>query len=82
MKCTKERYVTWRTFKKHFKRKYLLGQYYEDKGKEVYELRLGSMTIKELYSKFLSLLCYVHHIIDKKTKNTSFSQLYASYVQI
>ena len=54
VKGIKEHYVTWRTFKKHFKRKYLSKQYYEEKTKEFYKLRLGSITMKELCSKFLS----------------------------
>ena len=43
-------------------------QYYEEKAKEFYELRLGAMTMKELCSKFLSLLRYVPYIIDEKLK--------------
>ena len=42
----KERYVTWKLFKKLFKRKYLSEQYYEEKAKEFYELSLGAMTMK------------------------------------
>ena len=33
VKGIKERYVTWKTFKKFFKRKYLSEKYYEDKAK-------------------------------------------------
>ena len=68
VKGIKERYVTWKKFKKLFKRKYLFEQYYEEKAKEFYELRLGTMTMKELCSKFLSLLRYVPYIIDEKPK--------------
>ena len=56
VKGIKEIYVTWKNFKNHFKIKYMLKQYYEEKAKEFYELRLGSMTMKELCSKFLILL--------------------------
>ena len=66
VKGIKERYVTWKTFKKLFKRKYLSEQYYEEKEKEFYELKLGAMMMKELCSKFLSVLCYVPYIVDKK----------------
>ena len=48
VKGIKERYVTWKTFKNLFKRKYLSEQYYEEKAKEFYELRLGARTMKEL----------------------------------
>ena len=68
VKGIKERYVTWKTFKKLFKIKYLSKQYYEEKTKYFYELRLGSMIMKELYSKFSILLRYVPYIIDEKPK--------------
>ena len=48
IKVIKECYLTWKMFKKQFQRKYLLEQYYEEKAKEFYELRLGIMTVKEL----------------------------------
>ena len=56
VKNLKEKYVTWRIFKKYFKTKFLSEKYYEERAKEFYELRLGSMSMKELSSKFLSLL--------------------------
>ena len=34
-------------------------KYYEEQAKEFYDLRLGTMSMKELNSKFLSLLRYV-----------------------
>jgi len=43
-------------------------QYYEEKAKEFYDLKLGSVTMKELCSKFLSLLHYVPYLIDEKPK--------------
>ena len=79
VKCIKKRYVTWRTFKKHFKQKYLLELYYKEKDKEFWKLGLGAMTMKELCSNFLSLLGYVSHIIDEK-KITMFSQLFTSSI--
>ena len=36
--------------------KFLSKQYYEERAKEFYEHRLGSMTMKELSSKVLILL--------------------------
>ena len=68
VKGIKERYVTWKTFKKLFKIKYLSEQYYEEKDKEFCELKLRAMTMKELCSKFLILLLYVPYIIDEKPK--------------
>ena len=46
----------------------MLEQYYEERAKEFYDLRLGTMSMKELNSKFLSLLRYVPYIVDEKPK--------------
>ena len=40
VKGLKERYVTSKTFKNNFKRKYTSEQYYEEKDKDFYELTL------------------------------------------
>ena len=42
--------------------------YYEERAKEFYDLKLGTMNMKELNSKFLSLLLYVPYIVDEKPK--------------
>ena len=68
VKNIKENYLTQRVFIKYFKRIFLSEQYYEERDKEFYELKLGSMSMKELSSKFLSLLRYVPYIIDEKPK--------------
>ena len=64
----KEKYLTWRVSKKYFKRKFLYEQYYEERDKEFYELKLGSTSMKELSIKFLSLLRYAPYIIDENPK--------------
>ena len=43
-------------------------KYYKERASEFYELKLGSMSMKELSNKFLSLLRYVPYIIDEKPK--------------
>jgi len=48
VKNIKEKYVTWKMFKKYFKRKYLSEQYFEEKAKEFYEPRLRSMTMMRM----------------------------------
>jgi hypothetical protein len=63
-----ERKVTWREFKKYFQKKYLTKQYYDKKMKELFELKLGSMTIDEYERKFLELLKYVAFIKMSKLK--------------
>ena len=61
----KEKQLTWRVFRKDFIRKFMSEKYYRERAKEFYELKLGSMSMKELSNKFLSLLRYVPYIIDE-----------------
>ena len=67
-KGIREKNINWSTFKKYFRNKILSEQYYEERAKEFYELKLGIMNMKELNSKFLSLLRYVPYIVDEKPK--------------
>ena len=48
VKNIREKYVTWRTFKKYFKIIFFLEQYYEERDKEFQDLKIGSMSMKEL----------------------------------
>ena len=41
VKGIKEKNINWSTFKKYFKKKLLSEQYYEEREKEFYELKLG-----------------------------------------
>ena len=68
VKNMKEKYLTSIFFKKYFKIKFLSEQYYEERAKELYELKLGSMSMKELSKTFLILLRYVPYIIEKNLK--------------
>ena len=81
VKNIKENYLTWRVFKKYFKRKFLSEQYYEEIYKEFYKLKLGSTSMKELSSKFLSLLRYVSYIIDEKPKTQRFLSCLANSIK-
>ena len=81
VKNLKEKYLTWRIFKKYFKRMFLSEQYYEKRAQEFYELKLGSMSMKELSRKFLSLLRYVPYIIEEKPKIQTLSKLFAYQFQ-
>ena len=76
VKGIKENNINWSTFKKYFKKKFLLEQYYEERDKEFYDLRLGIMSMKELNSKILSLLRYVPYIVDEKPQGTVVSELF------
>ena len=56
VKNSREKYVTSRTCKKYFKRKENSEQYCKERANEFYDIKLGSMSMKELSSNFLSLL--------------------------
>jgi hypothetical protein len=64
----KEKNVTWREFKRHFEKKYLTQRYYDNKMKDFFELKLGSMSIDEYETRFLELLKYVPFIKDEIVK--------------
>ena len=54
--------MTWNEFQKHFKDKYLIGSYYDEKEKEFHELRLGTLIMDEYVTRFTSLLHYVPYM--------------------
>ena len=60
--------LSWREFKRIFRKKYLLERYYNNKAKYFYELKMGSMTDEAYTTKFLELLRYVLYITDDKAK--------------
>jgi len=43
-------------------------RYYDNKDKELYELKMGSMTNEEYTTKFLELLRYAMYLTDEKVK--------------
>ena len=64
--------MTWSEFKRIFRKKYISERYYDDKEKEFYELKMGSMTNEEYTRKFLELLRYVPYLKEEKTKTHRF----------
>jgi hypothetical protein len=60
--------VTWKEFKRYFKKKYLTKRYYDRRMKELFKLKLGNMTIDEYEQSFLELLMYVSFIKDDAVK--------------
>ena len=68
VKKTNDINIVWKQFKKYFKQKYLSDRYYDDNIKELYELRLGQMTMEDYANKFLEILRYVRHITDDKVQ--------------
>jgi hypothetical protein len=65
VKHIKEKNVTWKEFKKYFENKYLTKRYYDNKMKDFFELKLGSMSIDEYERRFLEILKYVSFIKDE-----------------
>jgi hypothetical protein len=61
----REKDITWNEFKRYFKKKYLTKRYYDRNMKELFELKLGSMTIYEYKKRFLELLKYVPFIKEE-----------------
>jgi hypothetical protein len=68
VKHIREKYITWKEFKRYFEKEYLTKMYYDRKMKEFFELKLGSMTIDEYEQRFLELLKYVTFIKDETVK--------------
>jgi hypothetical protein len=64
----KEKEVTWKEFKRYFKKKYLTKRYYDRKMKEFFKLKMGNMTIDEYERSFLELLKYVPLVKDEAVK--------------
>ena len=60
--------MIWHKFERLLKKKYLSERYYDDRAKEFYELRMGSMTDEEYTSRFLELLRYVPYLREEKAK--------------
>ena len=63
-----EKRISWRQFKGYFQEKYFFEHYYERKMKELFELKLGTMTMEEYEKRFFELLKYVDFIKDEKVK--------------
>jgi hypothetical protein len=75
-----EKKFTWREFKRYFQKKYLTKRYYDKKMKELFELKLGSMTIDEYERKLLDLLKYVALIKDEQVKIQSYLSGFPSFI--
>jgi len=63
-----EQDITWETFQRYFKEKYLTERFYDEKAREFHDLRLGQQTMDEFVTKFTSLLRYVPYIREEKAK--------------
>ena len=70
--CIHEEDLNWSEFTWLFKNMYLSMRYFDDRPKEFYELKMGSMTDDEYTSRFLELLRYVPYLMEEKAKIQSF----------
>jgi hypothetical protein len=64
----REKDITWKEFKRNFRKKYLTKRYYDRNMKDFFELKLGSMTIDEYERRFLELLKYILFIKQETIK--------------
>lgn len=68
VRCIHEEDFSWSVFKRLFKNKYLSERYFDDRAKELYELRMGSTTNDDYNNRFLELLRYVSYLTEEKSK--------------
>ena len=68
MKELNERKIIWDRFQRYFKEKYLSAKYYDNKRKELHELKLGQKSMEKHVHKFLELPRYVDYIRDERVK--------------
>jgi hypothetical protein len=76
----KEKHVTWKEFKKYIENKYLTKRYYDEKMKDFFELKLGSMINDEYETRFLELLKYDSFIKDETVKIQRFLSGFPSFI--
>lgn len=68
VKGVTEQTITWETFQRYFKERYLTERFYDKKAREFLDLRLGQQTMDEFITRFTSLLHYVPYIREEKAK--------------
>jgi hypothetical protein len=80
VKHIREKNMTWKEFKKNFEKKYLTKRYYDKKMKDLFGLKMGSMTIEEFERIFLEFLKYVSFIEDERVKIQSYLSGFPSFI--
>lgn len=68
VKGVTEQNITWDSFQRFFKERYLTERFYDEKEREFHDLRLGQQTMDEFIIRFTSLLRYVLYIREEKAK--------------
>jgi hypothetical protein len=66
VKGLKESKLTWKRFKKYFRKPYLSKKHYVGKIKEFHKHKLGQLTMDFYAKRFLYLLRYVPYLKDEK----------------
>jgi hypothetical protein len=61
-----EKRISWKYSKKYFHQQDLLENYYDNKMQELFDLKLGILTMEKYEKKLLELLRYVDFIRDEK----------------
>jgi hypothetical protein len=72
VKVIHEKDFSWKQFEKYFKKKYMSEKYFHGKTKQLYEIKLGQLTIDEFINKFLEMIRYVPYIKDEKVNMQQF----------
>jgi hypothetical protein len=71
--------ITWKKFKKYFQKEYLSKYFYDKKMQELFEHRLGRMTMEKYEKNFLGFLKYVRFIGDEKEKIKRFLSRFPTF---
>ena len=66
MKEINEEIISWRKFKKYFKKEYIFEFYYHKNMEDLFKLKLGTMTMEAYEKRFLEFLKYVYFVKDEK----------------
>eukprot|EP00253_Pinus_taeda_P033962 PITA_33962 len=81
VKGVTEQNITWDSFQRFFKERYLMERFYDEKAREFHDLRLGQQTMDEFITRFTSLLRYVPYIREEKAKVQRFVSSLPPYMR-
>eukprot|EP00253_Pinus_taeda_P011652 PITA_11652 len=81
VKGVTEQNITWDSFQRFFKERYLTERFYDEKAREFHDLRLGQQTMDEFITRFTSLLRYVPYIREEKAKVQRFVSSLPPYMR-
>eukprot|EP00253_Pinus_taeda_P032966 PITA_32966 len=81
VKGVTEQSITWDSFQRFFKERYLTERFYDEKAREFHDLQLGQQTMDEFITHFTSLLRYVPYIREEKAKVQQFVSSLPPYMR-